>query len=109
MMNIKLAASCIVAGALMLPLAGNAADSERSSPKTFVKDSVITMKIKADLAEEKISSLGHIKVDTDDKGQVTLGGSVPSKADADKAVSIARAVKGVTSVENHLKIVPEKK
>lgn len=105
-MNIKLAASCIVVGALMLPLAGHAADSDHSSATTLVKDSVITVKVKAALAEEKVSSLGHIKVETDDKGVVILGGSVSSKAEANKAVSIARGVKGVTEVENHIKIVP---
>jgi hyperosmotically inducible periplasmic protein len=109
-MNTKLAASIFVAGALMLPIAGYTADgdSDRSSPKAFVKDSVITTKIKAELAEEKLSSLVRINVDTDNKGMVSLSGTAASQAAADKAVSIARAVKGVTSVENHIKIVADK-
>ena len=94
----------------MLPIAGYAGDSDadRSSPKSFVKDSIITTKIKAELAEEKMSSLVKIKVDTDNKGMVVLSGTAASKKAADKAVSIARAVKGVTSVENHIKIVADK-
>jgi hyperosmotically inducible protein len=109
-MNIKLVASCFVAGALMLPIAGYTADgdSDRSSPKAFVKDSVITTKIKAELAEEKLSSLVRINVDTDNKGMVSLSGTAPNQAAADKAVTIARAVKGVTSVENHIKIAADK-
>lgn len=107
-MNMKLAASCIVAGALLLPIAGYSADSVVSSPKAFVKDSVITTKIKAELAGEKLSSLVKISVDTDDKGMVNLGGTAASQAAADKAVAIARAVKGVKSVENHIKIVADK-
>ena len=109
-MNTKLAASCLVASALMLPIAGHTADadSDRSSPKAFVKDSVITTKVKAELAEEKLSSLVRIEVDTDDKGMVTLSGTAASKNAVDKAVSIARAVKGVTSVKNHIKIAAEK-
>jgi len=109
-MNTKLAASLFVAGALMLPIAGYTADgdSDRSSPKAFVKDSVITTKIKAELAEEKLSSLVRINVDTDNKGMVSLSGTAASQAAADKAVSIARAVKGVTSVENHIKIAADK-
>jgi hyperosmotically inducible protein len=109
-MNTKLAASIFVAGALMLPIAGYSADgdSDRSSPKAFVKDSVITTKIKAELAEEKLSSLVRINVDTDNKGMVSLSGTAASQAAADKAVSIARAVKGVTSVENHIKIAADK-
>ena len=113
-MNIKLASSCLVAGALMLPLAGHAADSksessspkasESSSPATYMKDSVITTKVKGKLAEEQFSSLVQINVDTDDKGAVTLSGSAPNKSAADKAVTIARAVTGVTSVQNDIQI-----
>ena len=105
-MNTKLAASFLVAGALVLPVAGHSADadSDRSSPRAFVKDSVITAKIKAELAEEKLSSLIHIRVDTDNKGAVTLGGTAESREAADKAVSIARAVNGVTSVKSNIRI-----
>jgi len=109
-MNTKLAATLLVAGALMLPIAGYTADSDsdRSSPKTFVKDSVITTKIKAELAEEKVSSLVRISVDTDNHGMVTLSGTAKSKNAANKAVSIARGVEGVTSVENHIRIAADK-
>lgn len=109
-MNTKLVTSCFLAAALMLPIAGYTADgdTDRSSPKAFVKDSVITTKIKAELAEEKVSSLVHIKVDTDNNGMVALSGTAASQNAADKAVSIAHAVKGVTSVENHIKIVADK-
>ena len=105
-MNFKLAASCLVAGALLLPMVGYTADSDsdRSSPKAFAKDSVITTKIKAELAEEKLSSLMHIKVDTDNKGMVSLSGTAATQNAADKAVSIAYAVKGVTSVQSKIQI-----
>jgi hyperosmotically inducible protein len=107
-MNMKLVAGCIVAGAMMLPIAGYAADSDSSSPTAFVKDSVITTQVKADLAAKKLSSLVQVSVDTDDRGMVTLSGTVPSRDAADRAVSIARGVKGVTSVENHLQIASGK-
>jgi hyperosmotically inducible periplasmic protein len=105
-MNIKLVASCLVTGALMLPIAGYTADgdTDRSSPKAFVKDSVITAKIKAELAEQKLSSLVRINVDTDNKGRVTLSGTAASQNAADNAVSIARGVRGVTSVQNNIQI-----
>ena len=103
-MKTKLIASYIAAAALLLPLAGYGADSA----KTFVKDSAITMKIKAELAEEKASSLVKIGVDTTDKGAVVLSGTAASQHAIDKAVAIARAVKGVTSVENHIKIAADK-
>jgi hyperosmotically inducible periplasmic protein len=107
-MNTKLFASCVVAGALLLPIAGYSADSVVQAPGAFVKDSVITTKIKAELAGEKLSSLVKISVDTDDKGMVNLGGTAATQAAADKAVSIARGVEGVKSVENHIKIAADK-
>ena len=113
-MNTKLVTTCLLAGALMLPIAGYTADrsadgdTDRSSPKAFVKDSIITTKIKAELFEERMSSLLHIRVDTDKKGVVVLSGTAESQNAADKAVSIARKVKGVTSVQNNIKIKADK-
>jgi hyperosmotically inducible protein len=105
-MNMKLAASCLMAGALMLPIAGYAAESD--SATTMVKDSAITTQVKAGLAAEKLSSLVNIKVDTDNKGMVTLSGTASSQKAVDKATSIARAVNGVTAVENHVQVAANK-
>ena len=113
-MNTKLVTTCLLAAALMLPIAGYTADrsgdsdKDRSSPKTFVKDSVITAKIKAELAEQKLSSLVRIQVDTDAKGMVVLSGTAPNQNAVDKAASIARDVKGVTSVQNNIQIKADK-
>jgi hyperosmotically inducible periplasmic protein len=109
-MNAKIVTTCLLAGALAMPIAGYTADgdTDRSSPKAFVKDSVITTKVKAELAEEKISSLVKIKVDTDAKGAVSLSGTAANQAAIDKAVAIARGVKGVTSVQNDIKIQADK-
>ena len=99
-MNTKLIASCIAAGALMLPFTGHAADDA----KTYVKDSVITSKVKTQLAAEKASSLVKIEVDTTDKGVVVLTGTAANQAAVDRAGAIAKAVKGVTKVENNVKV-----
>jgi hyperosmotically inducible periplasmic protein len=109
-MNTKVIGACLVAGALMLPIAGYTADadSNRSSPKAYVKDSVITAKIKAELAEEKLSSLVHIRVDTDNKGRVSLSGTAATQEAADKAVLIAHRVKGVTFVQSNIQIKADK-
>ena len=109
-MNAKIVTTCLLATALALPLAGYSADgdSDRSSPKSFVKDSVITTKIKSELAGEKMSSLVKIKVDTDNKGAVSLSGTAASQAAIDRAVAIARGVKGVTSVQNDIRIQADK-
>jgi hyperosmotically inducible protein len=105
--NMKLAASCLVAGTLMLPITSYAADSDSSSATAYVKDSVITAQVKAELAGTKLSTLTHISVDTDSKGRVVLSGTAPSKDAVNKAVSTARAVKGVASVENHIQIAAD--
>lgn len=109
-MNIKIVTTCLLAGALVLPIAGYSADgdTDRTSPKAFVKDSVITTKIKAELAGEKISSLVHIKVDTDAKGAVSLSGTAANQPAVDRAVTIARGVKGVTSVKNDIVVKADK-
>lgn len=103
-MNTKFIASCIAAGALMLPMTGHTADSA----KTYVKDSVITTKIKAALAKEKPTSLFKIDVDTTAAGVVFLKGTAADQAAIDRAVSIAQGVKGVTTVENNLTVKASK-
>lgn len=71
--------------------------------KENVADAVITTKIKADLfAEPELKALA-IDVDTEN-GVVNLSGFVSSKAEADKAVRLAKEVKGVTNVKNSLKV-----
>ena len=105
-MNRKLA--LILAVSLSFPVLGYAADAETHKTKTYLKDSVITSKIKKNLAEEKLSSLVHIKVDTDAAGEVILTGRVETQELADKERSIAQAVEGVTYVKSDLKIVPKK-
>jgi hyperosmotically inducible periplasmic protein len=104
-MNVKLAASCLMAAASLLPIAAYAAES---SPKVYAEDTVITTKIKAELAKEKMSSLVHIDVDTINQGNVVLSGTAKSQQAIDKALSIARGVKGVTNVENRIHIAAEK-
>ena len=109
-MKIKTAAAGFLAGALALPVVGYTAgsDSDRSSPKDFVSDSIITTKIKVKLAEEKLANAVQIKVDTDNKGVVTLSGTAKTQEEADMAVSIARSVQGVATVENNIQVAARK-
>ena len=104
----KRIASAFIAIALGFPLVANSADSTGdSSAKTYVKDSVITAKVKTGLAEEKASSLVNINVDTDNQGVVTLSGTATNQQEIDHAVNIAQGIKGVTSVQNNIKIKGE--
>lgn len=104
-MNVKLAASCLMAAASLLPIAGYAGES---SPKVYAEDTVITTKIKAELAREKLSSLVHIDVDTINQGMVVLSGTATSQKAIDRALSIAHGVKGVTTVENRIHLAADK-
>lgn len=101
-MNLSKFASLIVVGALVAPLASHAEDKPAGTAKVWVKDSVITTKIKAQLATSKPSSLAMVHVDTDANGWVQLTGKVATQADKDRAESTAKAVEGVKSVDNQL-------
>ena len=105
-MKYKLATTCFVIGTVLAPVAAYAADSDtdRSKPKTFVKNSVITTKIKSKLAAEHLGSVKHIKIDTDKNGVVWMTGTANSQEEADKAVAIARDTEGVKSVNSHIKV-----
>jgi len=106
----RIAAIFFAAAAVLSPVIASAADagSDRTRAETYVKDSAITTKIKAKLAEEKIRTLLEIQVDTDSKGEVRLSGAVASQSEADKAIAITRAVAGVTSVKSELVIKADK-
>jgi osmotically-inducible protein OsmY len=68
-----------------------------------VSDAVITTKIKADLFKEPELSAMAIHVETE-KGVVMLSGFVDKKADAEKAVRLAKSVEGVSQVKSAIKV-----
>jgi len=110
-MNVKLATVLAIV-ALILPVSSYAAESvSKDKPsvmdkaKENVGDAVITTRIKAAFAKDKGVSATNIKVDTDDKGVVTLSGNAKDKAEVDRALKIARNTKGVTSVKNAMVVV----
>jgi hyperosmotically inducible periplasmic protein len=106
-MNTKILVAAIIAASTYLPIASYGAedmDKDRSSAKVWVKDSIITTKIKTELAAKKLSSLAHIKVDTDANGYVLLSGNARTVAEVSQAESIAKGVQGVKSVENRIQV-----
>ncbi|QYF91897.1 BON domain-containing protein [Massilia sp. PAMC28688] len=82
---------------------GNKTEAVANRAGKAISDAVITTKIKADLFKEPELSAMAIDVDTD-KGVVMLSGFVASKADADKAVRLAKSVEGVTQVKSNIKV-----
>jgi hyperosmotically inducible periplasmic protein len=101
-----IAVTCALLGALLTPVLafGDDADMDRSHPKAFVKDSVITTKIKSKLAAEHLTSAARIHVDTDADGVVWLSGTARSQEEIDRAVSIARGTERVAAVKNELTV-----
>lgn len=98
-----LAIGAALAVALTAPLAiaadGAAAQTKaHESSQQPVEDSWITTKVKADLLVDEQTKGLDINVSTKN-GVVTLAGRLDSSAQVDKAVSIARAIKGVNSVD----------
>jgi hyperosmotically inducible protein len=104
-MKFKLATTCLILGVALSPVAFAAdSDTDRNKPATFVKDSVITTKIKTKLAGENPATMATIKVDTDKDGVVWMSGTAKSQEEIDKAVSIAKGTEGVKSVKNDVKV-----
>ena len=92
----------VAAGAACLPLA----QADEATDHHFVKDSVITTKVKGKLAAKQMSTLIHVKVDTDANGVVWLSGTAPTKDARDLAGMIAKQTEGVQSVNNDIVVEP---
>jgi len=90
----------IAVSALYLPVA--MADADSSDTGAYVKDSVITTKVKAKLASKHMATLTNIKVDTDNQGVVWLSGKAPTQDASDLAAMLAKDTDGVTSVHNKI-------
>jgi len=115
-MKSQFAAGFVVLGLALAPAAfaadkamDKSAPTKTESVKDAVKDSVITTKIKAEYAKDKVVSAMNIHVDTDAKGAVTLTGNAKSKEEAAKAESIAKSVAGVTTVKNDIQVTASTK
>jgi len=75
--------------------------SKSESPGEYVDDAVITAKVKAAVFEDTSLKSAEINVETF-KGVVQLSGFVRSRADINRAVELAKGVKGVKSVKNDM-------
>ncbi len=86
---------------LIVTLVACASTSKQSGTGEYVDDSVITTKVKSQLAADDFLKSFEISVETY-KGTVQLSGFVNSQQAVDKAGQIARSVNGVKSVKNNL-------
>lgn len=78
-------------------------DGKEQSAKGYAGDTATTSEIKAKLLADDIVPSRKVKVETTD-GVVQLSGTVDSIAQSDRAESIAKAIDGVKSVKNDLKV-----
>ena len=89
--------------ALLAFFVGCAATSTQEGTGEYIDDTVLTTKVKAAVLNEPTLKSAEINVETF-KGVVQLSGFVSSQADINKAVAVARSVKGVTSVKNDMRV-----
>lgn len=88
---------------LLASLIGCATTPKQEGTGEYIDDAVITTKVKAAIFNEPTLKSTEINVETF-KGVVQLGGFVNSQADINKAVEVARSVKGVKSVKNDMRL-----
>ena len=92
---------CFMILMLIATLVACASTSKQEGAGEYVDDSVITTKVKSQLAADDFLKSFQIGVETY-KGIVQLSGFVGSQMAVNKAGEIARGVQGVKSVKNNL-------
>ena len=91
----------ILAAGLAMSAAACAATPTRESTGGYVDDSIITAKIKADLAQDNQVSATDVSLKTY-KGVVDLSGFVNSQSQVSEARRVASQVDGVKAVHDNL-------
>lgn len=86
---------------LIVTIAGCAGSKKHESTGEYIDDTVLTTKVKASILGD--SRLKVLQIDVESfKGIVQLSGFVDSPEAAERAVHLARTVKGVKQVNNSL-------
>ena len=88
---------------VLAALMGCASTATQEGTGEYVDDTVITTKVKAEIFNEPSLKSAEINVETF-KGVVQLSGFVNSQDDINRAVRVARSVKGVVSVRNDMRL-----
>lgn len=89
--------------AIFAVMLGCASTAKKEGTGEYIDDSIITTKVKAAVLNEPTLKSAEINVETF-KGVVQLSGFVNSQEDITKAASVAKGVKGVTSVKNDMRL-----
>ena len=102
----KKLASALLVLSLTAPFAtACGAAATRANVSTPVDDATITTRVKTAIINDPVVSANENKVDVDTfKGVVTLSGHVKNKDDEQKAIALARSIRGVTDVKSALQV-----
>lgn len=95
--------SAIFLALVLTTAVGCASTSKQEGTGEYIDDSVITTKVKAAIFNDASLKSAEINVETY-KGVVQLSGFVNSRSDIQRAVELARGVKGVTSVKDDMRV-----
>ncbi len=87
----------------MTAVVGCASTSTQEGTGEYIDDSVITTKVKHAILQEPTLKSAEINVETF-KGTVQLSGFVSSQDNINRAVVVARNVKGVKSVKDDMRV-----
>lgn len=95
--------SVLVAAIAVTTLAGCASTRSQESTGQYLDDTAITTKVKSAILNEPTLKSAEINVETF-KGRVQLSGFVSDRSSIDRAVHVAQAVPGVSSVTNDMRV-----
>jgi osmotically-inducible protein OsmY len=96
--------SIVVVTTLAVPVTMSTVACGKSVGNT-IDDATITGRVKTSLLNDP--DVAGLKIDVDTfKGVVTLSGGVKTRAEADKAIAIARRTPGVSDVRSTLQVNP---
>lgn len=95
----------VVASAFILAVSGCSVTRGQQGVGEYMSDAGVTTAVKAKFAEDPTVAATSIGVETLN-GTVQLTGFAKSQAEKDRAVALARQVKGVTTVKNDIVVRP---
>jgi hypothetical protein len=104
-MHLKNFWTALVVSCLVLAASGCAVSRGQESVGAYIDDAGITALVKSRFFEDKDVAGSAISVETL-KGTVLLSGFAKNTLERNKAETIARGVKGVTSVRNEIAVRP---
>ncbi len=95
--------SAIFLAVTLVSVVGCASTTKHEGTGEYIDDSAITVKVKAAIFNEPTLKVAEINVETF-KGVVQLSGFVNSQGDINRAIAVARGVRGVISVKSDMRL-----